>query len=99
MNKLFGAFAGIAGIAYFIYGIICLAATLAGLQIWFGINAFFAFIIAIFLAYIPIVGTVAGFIGAVDGWGWSNLQAGALFFGPMIFYVILAIFGNFLSKD
>lgn len=98
MNKFLLGLSGLYGIAFFAYGIICFLATLAGIEIWFGVNTFFAFIISLFIAYIPIIGTIAGFIGAVDGWGWSNLQAGLLFFGPPIFIFILAMISKSLDN-
>lgn len=99
MGKLLmGLGGGIFGIAYFAYGIVCMLALLAGIQIWLGVNAFFAFIIAIFLAYIPVVGTIAGFIGAVDGWGWSYTQATLLFFGPILVSFVFVILSTVVNK-
>lgn len=87
-------FGAIGGFLYLIYGIVCLLAVMDGVQVWFGINAFFAFFVALIIAYIPIVATVAGYIGATDAWGWSFLHASALFFGPMVvgalFFIISA---------
>ncbi len=88
----------IGGILYLLYGVVCLFAVMDGIQIWFGVNSFFAFFIALIIAYIPIVATVAGFIGATDAWDWSYLQAGALFFGPMVVYFLIAVIGVSLTS-
>ena len=42
------------------------------------------------ISYIPLVGTIAGFKGAMDVWGWSFIGAGALFFGPLVVYALLS---------
>lgn len=77
------ALGGLFGVGYFAIGILQWFATIDGLEHWFGISGFFAFILSGFIAYIPLVGTIAGFKGAIDVWGWSFIEAGALFFGPM----------------
>jgi hypothetical protein len=81
-------------IGYIIIGIIQWMATIDGLEHWLGISGFFAFILSGFIAYVPIVGTIAGFIGAIDVWGWNFLEAGALFFGPFIASFILISISN-----
>ena len=59
---------------------------------------FFAAILAFFVAYIPLIGTIAGFKGAMDVWGWSFLEAGALFFGPFLVIVLLAFLSSFFEQ-
>lgn len=78
-------------IVYFGVGIIQWSATIDGLKYWFGISSFFAYMISGFISYIPIVGTIAGFKGAIDVWGWSFLEASTLFFGPVIVAIIAII--------
>ena len=91
MVQLFGS---LFGIGYFVLGIVQWVATLDGLEIWFGISGFFAFILSGLISYIPLIGTIAGFKGAMDVWGWSFLEAGALFFGPFIFLILCALIGK-----
>ena len=81
----------ILGIGYFVIGIVQWFATMAGLAYWFGISGFSAFLLSGFIAYIPLLGTFAGFKGAMDVWGWSLLEAGALFFGPFLVFLIMSI--------
>jgi hypothetical protein len=67
-------------IAYFGMGIIGVFAEVRGFSIALGISWFFSLMIALFLTYIPFVGTVAAAYGAHVGWGWSWLWA-IIFFG------------------
>ena len=70
-------------------------ATIAGIQDWWGWHWSISGIVAFFVAYIPILGTITGFMGAVDGWGWSYLNSGLLFFGvPAL--AIIACFATVL---
>tara|TARA_B100001175_G_C19163194_1_gene473851 strand:+ start:84 stop:374 length:291 start_codon:yes stop_codon:yes gene_type:complete len=81
----------ILGIGYVVIGILQWFATMDGLMYWFGISGIFAFFLSGFIAYIPLLGTIAGFKGAMDVWGWSFLEAGALFFGPFLIVSIISI--------
>lgn len=82
-------------IAYFLLGVFQFFALWSGIEVWLDINSLFAAILALFLAGIPIVGTALGMYGAVEAWGWSWIQAGALFFGPFMVIAIVAL----LSRD
>ncbi len=82
-------------ILYLLLGVFQLAATFAGLEVWVGLHWIIAGPLAFFLAYIPLVGTIVGMFGAVEAWGWSWGQAGALFFGPFIvIFILLLISGG-----
>lgn len=74
----------LACIPYLLLGLFQLVATIAGIEHWLGIHWFFAGIIAIFVASIPVIGTVLGMVGAHYAWGWSWPSAFLLFFGPLI---------------
>ena len=64
-----------------------------------GAGGFFSFFGAIFLAYIPVVGSVLGVLGAHDIWGWSWGGAIALIFGPLLFMLMIAPLAVMFSKD
>jgi hypothetical protein len=81
----------IAAILYVGLGLLQLDATFAGLEDWLGLHWIIAGPLALFLAYFPLVGTIVGMFGAVSAWGWSWLQAGALFFGPFVVIVTLTL--------
>ncbi len=44
-----------------------------------------------FLSYTPLVGSLIGFFGAKDVWGWAWWQAAALYIGLPIFIIIFSI--------
>lgn len=82
------------GIAYLIIGL----AQLFAVQDWF-INyldwgSLFSFIAALFVTYIPLVGSILGVIGAYEYWGWSWLAAILLFFWYVPVFLIFALFAN-----
>lgn len=79
-------------IGFLIYmgvGIIQLAAVMAGLESWWGVNAFLSFIVALIVAYIPLLGQIVGMVGAMDAWGWAWWQAAGLFFGSLVIAIAL----------
>lgn len=52
----------------------------------------FSGIVSIVLAYVPVLGSIVGFLGALNAWHWSWLQAGLLFFWwPALFLIIYAL--------
>ena len=55
-----------------------------GLEVWFGLNGFVNTLLALFIAQMPIVGTVVGINAAVNVWNWSWLSAFLLYFGPLL---------------
>ena len=79
----------IAFIGYVLLGLFQTIAVIAGLEGWTGLHWIITVPFAVYIAYIPVVGTVIGMIGAVNAWHWSWLHAGGLFIGP--FVVILFI--------
>ena len=85
-------------IGYFGLGIIQWWATIDGLEYWFDISGFMAFILSGFIAYIPLIGTIAGFKGAMDVWWWDFMEAALLFFGPFGVIAVVAILGSILDK-
>jgi hypothetical protein len=52
-------------------------------RILVGNTLVFAGPIAFVVAYIPLVGSIVGMVGAVDVWHWTWWQAGLLFFGGL----------------
>ena len=72
---------------YTLMGIVQIAATIVGFEAWWGWNGFFAIVGAIFVGYIPILGTITGIMGAIEGWGWSPVWAILLFCWPLAIYL------------
>jgi hypothetical protein len=66
-------------IAYFVVGF----AQIFAIVEFFEKNLNWGFLdvlLALFVTYIPLVGSILGVLGAMDGWGWDIWQAGLLFF-------------------
>jgi hypothetical protein len=59
---------------------------------------FFDVILALFVTYIPILGSVLGVLGAMDGWHWSIWQASALFFWYVPVYMGAFLLDKFLDR-
>lgn len=85
-------------VAYLILGLFQLAAVMAGLENWIGLHWIIAVPLALFIAYMPLVGTVVGMFGAVTAWHWSWLQAAGLFFGPFVVILIVAMWAGVLEN-
>ena len=88
-------------IAYIVIGLVQLFAIMDGLAYALHIGRFFAAILALFITYIPLVGSIAGIYGAVNVWHWSLLQAGVLFFWYVPVLIAIALFsgiGEFFSR-
>jgi hypothetical protein len=56
-------------VVYLAMGFVQLLAIVAGVQEWLDISWVLAGIVALFLAYIPAIGTIVGIMGAVEAWG------------------------------
>jgi hypothetical protein len=81
-NSAWGALGALLPIGYFLLGIFQLAAIMAGAQVWWGLGTISSGIVGFVLAYIPIVGTLAGIAGAHSGFHWSWPFAALLFLWP-----------------
>lgn len=80
-------------IGYFLLGLFQLAAVMAGLVDGMGLHWLLAGLIAVFTAYIPVLGTVLAVVGAVTAWGWHWLMATAVFAGPFLLMLVLVLGG------
>lgn len=87
-------------IAQFVIGLVQIIAVWDGVAYLIGANSFigkaFAFLVALFLTYIPLVGSLIGVYGAVNVWDWSLVKSLILFFWyvpiiiPIIGYSLIA---------
>lgn len=82
-------------VVLFLIGLVQFAAMLTGFQEALG---FFGLIIAFILGEVPIVGTIFGIIGAMNGWGWGFLPALALFLGVPGVALIATLLGSKVSR-
>lgn len=67
-------------VIYVVLGLFQFVAAVDGLKVWLDIGTWLAVLSAIVVAWLPLVGTVAGVVGAHHAWHWSWLGAIALFF-------------------
>lgn len=97
-QKVGAAGAGLIGVAlyggYILLGLFQLTAIYAAFTSWLGWHWIIAGPIAFFVSYLPLIGTVAGMLGAVKGWGWEWSSAALLFFGPFAAIFVLAFLGG-----
>ena len=70
---------------YFAIGFVQFFAIIAGVQEWFGFHWLISGWIAFMIAYIPLVGTVTGIMGAVRAWNGRII-------GPLRSFVGLTLF-------
>jgi hypothetical protein len=73
---------------YLLMGLVQLAAILGGIEAWWGWPWWIAIFIAVPVAYIPILGTVVGIMGAIKSFGWSPIFSILLFCWPYVLYII-----------
>lgn len=81
-------------ILYFVAGCVQVLAVVDGLQYWIGMPEWLSWIGAFFLGYLPLVGSIIGYFGATEIWGWSTLASVALFFGwaiVLLFFLALVV--------
>ena len=81
-------------IAYAVVGLVQLFAIMAGLSYALNIEGFLAFLISLFITYIPLLGSIAGVYGAVHVWDWGWPQALTLFFWYVPVVLIMAAVGG-----
>ncbi len=70
-------------IGYLVLSTVQLRAIIAGLRAR-DFARFPALIIALLLAYLPVIGSAAGVYGAVVGWGWTVQKGVFRFFGSLL---------------
>jgi hypothetical protein len=77
----------VAAIVYVGIGFIQLLATIKGIQILFSMPWILAAFLSSIIAYIPVIGTIAGIKGATAAWGWRLWPAIAFFCWPYVLYI------------
>lgn len=88
-NRGWEAFGSVFSIGYLLLGIFQLTAIMAGAHVWWDLGTISSGIVGLALAYIPIVGTIAGIAGAHSGFGWSWPLAMLLFLWPYALAALL----------
>lgn len=81
-------------IVYFGMGLLQIGAIVGGITDWWGWPWWLAIFVATPVAYIPILGTVVGIMGAIRSFDCSLLFAVLLFCWPYVLYVGLIAVGG-----
>ncbi len=77
-------------IGYLVLSTVQLRAIIAGLRAR-EFARFPALIIALLLAFLPVIGSAAGVYGAVVGWGWTVRKGIFRFFGSLLLIAATAV--------
>jgi len=77
-------------ILFMIVGLVQVAATLEGIESWLGLPGIVAVPLAIVLGYVPFLGAILGFVGAVKYWRWAWWWAALLFGGGLVAVPVIA---------
>lgn len=76
-------------IVYLGMGLVQLAAILGGIEDWWHWPWWIAIFVAMPVAYIPILGTITGIMGAIVSFRWSPLFAILFFCWPYLLYIFV----------
>ena len=87
------------GIAYFVVGLVQLFAIAAGIENGLGWHSFFSFAGALFVTYIPLLGSILGVYGATTAWGWDLIQALVLFFWYVPVFLVFLVVGAITGRN
>jgi hypothetical protein len=85
-------------VAYFAFGLLQLAATYAGVTDWLGWHWLVAGPVSLIVGYVAVLGTVTGICGAHYGWQWSWGASVAVFFAPMLMWLLIGASMFFSSR-
>jgi len=83
----------IVSIGFVVMGLVQLYAVCSFFIGYWGWHLLLAVPVSLFLAYIPLIGSICGYIGAVKVWGWALWQALLLFFWWPVLVITMAAFG------
>ncbi len=75
-------------IVYVCIGFLQFFAIVDGIEAWLDIPHLLALLVAVFMAWFPLVGQILGFFSAWMVWDWHFFGAFALFFWPLILGLI-----------
>lgn len=71
-------------LSYFAIGLVQLGAVVTFFHDYWGWWYIPSFLVGAFVAYIPLIGAVAGMYAAIEVWNWTWYWAGLLFFFPVV---------------
>ena len=83
--------------SYFLLGLVQIFTTYGFFRHYWNWNGFVSFLAAMFTGYIPLIGTIAGVMGATKVWGWELWAAVLLFCFPLAISLVVFILGGTVS--
>lgn len=86
-----GTLGVIAAISYYGLGLLQLAAIVSFFHLVWGWWLIISIIVAMFIAYMPIVGALSGIYAAVYAWNWSWYAAVSLFCFPLLVWAAIVL--------
>lgn len=87
----------VAVLSYFAIGIVQIAAIVSFFNAYWGWWLLPSILVASFVAYIPLLGALAGMYAAIEVWNWAWYWAVLLFFFPIILGVLGAGLAGFIE--
>jgi hypothetical protein len=84
-------------VVYFGIGVIQLLAIVRGISLVLSLPDILGGFLAFILAWIPLVGSAAGTMGAIKGWKWQLGSSLMLFGGPYIIYFFAIAYGGLVD--
>lgn len=76
-----------------------MAAIMGGIEDWWGWSWWLSIFITFPVAYIPVLGTIVGIMGAIKSFEWTPLVAIALFCWPYIMFFVLLVGTTVFKRD
>lgn len=84
-------------VSYFAIGLVQLAAVFTFFEDYWGWWTIPSIMVGLFVAYMPVVGSIAGFLAAIEVWHWKWHWAALVFFFPVVLAFISAAIGGISS--
>ena len=86
-----------AALVYLGVGAVQVLAIIKGIQFWSGMPWIVSTFLSLIVAYIPVLGTIAGIKGAMSAWGWNLWPAVAFFCWPYALFLLAAAVGGIVD--
>lgn len=88
----------VASLIYLAVALVQWSAEVAGLRDVLGWPSFLCWLVSMFTAWIPVIGTAAGIWGARAAWDWGWIPALLLFLGVPFLGMALVAIGSAIDK-
>lgn len=93
-DAVVGVLGTTAVMSYYALGLVQIFATYNFFKYYWEWNGVVSFFAAMFTGYMPILGSIAGVMGATKVWGWELWAAMLLFFFPFAIWLLVIILGG-----